>query len=111
MTCGCNNCNQCPYPDCINDELTLADYERSNLLDNEVKDSTLDKHQLAKKMANKRYREKNKDRIRAKDRERYTGKRKESVNATNKVYQEEHRQEINEKSLNYYYIKKNMNVC
>lgn len=102
------NCGNCKFEDCINDNLTMDDFKRSNSLDTEIKDETLSSIQLAKKRSNMRYREKNKDKLRANDRERYQGERKEVNRKRSSEYYLDNKEELNARTMVKYYEKKLM---
>lgn len=86
------NCFECPYPDCINDEMDLEDYRESKTIDFicGVKEYKQSDHRREYK---RQWNQKNREKINAKAKERYQ-KKKEWYRAYNKAYRENHKDQM-----------------
>ena len=91
---NCNrDCFNCPFPDCIEDEMTAADYDEARERDREIifPKSRKEKQIAAKKKA---YREANREEIAAKQKA-YREANREEIAAKKKAYREANREKYN----------------
>lgn len=96
----CNrDCFNCPFPDCIEDEMTAADYDEARERDREIifPKSRKEKELAAKKKA---YYQENREEIAAKQKAYYQANREELA-AKKKAYREANREELAAKQKAY----------
>ena len=101
-----HNCLNCKLPDCDNDEVGIDDFRLSEQLDREANEKPVDPEVLARAVNDKRFREKNKEKVLMKDRNRNTGKRQEDKKRRSKEYYERHKEECQTKMRLIYWKNK-----
>ncbi len=95
----CNkDCFNCPYPDCINDQMDHEDYIEASKRDKELRSTPKSKKLAAQKKA---YREANREKVAAQQKA-YREANREKVAAQQKAYREANREKVAAQKKAYY---------
>ena len=94
MTCN-KDCFNCPYPDCIVDDMSYEEYRESAERDRELKTSQKSRKEKKTAAKQKAYYEAHREEIAAKQKAYYEA-HGEEIAAKQKAYREAHRERRNE---------------
>ena len=98
------SCENCPYPDCIEDELSYEEIKGSMRLDKKIKDEPTPE-QLANRISTAKYDAKNREKKRRYTKEHYEANRQEKIDYV-KQWQKDNREYVKAKQRDYYKRKK-----